>query len=232
MALIGDFTKALAQLLDRRFLLVLAQALGLTVALLMSLAAGAGWLIGFLPETVALPLIGEVTLPLSGLGVFAVGAVLAASTFLMIPVAAAFVGLFLETVAEAVERRHYPGIVARTQRGWRETIGETLLFALALMAINIAALAVYLLAGPLAPLLFYALNGYLLGREYFMTVAARHLPMAEARRLRRRFRWRVWLAGTVMAVPLTVPVLNLVIPVLGVATFTHQFHRLRARAAA
>ena len=29
-----------------------------------------------------------------------------------------------------------------------------------------------------------------------------------------------------MVVPLSVPVLNLVVPVIGVAVFTHQFHRL------
>jgi hypothetical protein len=29
-----------------------------------------------------------------------------------------------------------------------------------------------------------------------------------------------------MAVPLSVPLLNLVVPVIGVALFTHQFHRL------
>ena len=29
-----------------------------------------------------------------------------------------------------------------------------------------------------------------------------------------------------MAAPLSVPILNLVVPVLGVATFTHMFHRL------
>ena len=36
-----------------------------------------------------------------------------------------------------------------------------------------------------------------------------------------------------MAVPLSVPVLNLLVPILGVAVFTHQFHRLAdGRAAA
>ena len=29
-----------------------------------------------------------------------------------------------------------------------------------------------------------------------------------------------------MALPLTVPIVNLLIPVLGAATFTHLFHRL------
>ena len=32
-----------------------------------------------------------------------------------------------------------------------------------------------------------------------------------------------------MAVPLSVPLLNLVVPVIGVAVFTHQFHRLAPR---
>ena len=39
----------------------------------------------------------------------------------------------------------------------------------------------------------------------------------------------IWLAGTLMAAPLSIPLVNLlVIPVLGVATFTHIFHRLAA----
>jgi uncharacterized protein involved in cysteine biosynthesis len=37
---------------------------------------------------------------------------------------------------------------------------------------------------------------------------------------------RVWLAGALMAAPLSIPLLGLVIPVLGVATFTHMHHRL------
>ena len=39
-----------------------------------------------------------------------------------------------------------------------------------------------------------------------------------------------WLAGTLMAAPLSIPLVNLLVPVLGVATFTHLFHRLAERA--
>jgi uncharacterized protein involved in cysteine biosynthesis len=49
---------------------------------------------------------------------------------------------------------------------------------------------------------------------------------AEARQLRRRHGWQIWLAGALMAIPLTIPVVNLVVPILGAATFTHLFHRL------
>jgi uncharacterized protein involved in cysteine biosynthesis len=40
---------------------------------------------------------------------------------------------------------------------------------------------------------------------------------------------KVWLAGILMAAPLSIPLVNLVIPVLGVATFTHLFHRLAGK---
>ena len=36
-------------------------------------------------------------------------------------------------------------------------------------------------------------------------------------------------AGALMAVPLSVPLVNLAVPVVGAATFTHLFHALRRR---
>jgi hypothetical protein len=35
--------------------------------------------------------------------------------------------------------------------------------------------------------------------------------------------------GTAMAVPLSLPLVNLMVPIIGVAVFTHQFHRLADR---
>jgi uncharacterized protein involved in cysteine biosynthesis len=79
---------------------------------------------------------------------------------------------------------------------------------------------------PAAPLVFWAVNGFLLGREYFQLVALRRLRPEAAAELRRRHAGRIWLAGTAMAVPLSVPVVNLLVPILGVAVFTHQVHRM------
>lgn len=39
----------------------------------------------------------------------------------------------------------------------------------------------------------------------------------------------IWMAGVLMAIPLTIPVMNLFIPILGAATFTHLYHRIAAR---
>ena len=100
-----------------------------------------------------------------------------------------------------------------------------------LIVVNTVALLLYAFVGPFAPLMFWAVNGYLLGREYFQTVAARRMTRAEAKALRKAHRGKIWLAGTLMAAPLSLPFVNLVIPVLGVATFTHLFHRIGAEGA-
>jgi uncharacterized protein involved in cysteine biosynthesis len=78
-------------------------------------------------------------------------------------------------------------------------------------------------------MIFWLVNGYLLGREYFQLVAARRLGRKGATVLRRRHRGRIWMIGTAMAVPLSLPLVNLVVPIIGVAVFTHQFHRLADR---
>jgi uncharacterized protein involved in cysteine biosynthesis len=154
------------------------------------------------------------------------GAVVLLSAFLMFPVAAAFVSLFLDEIADAVEARHYPDLAEPRRTGLAEDIATAVRFTLVVLAVNALALVLYLPAGPFAPLVFWAVNGYLLGREFFELVAARRLGPEGVGRLRRRYRFRVWLAGTLMAVPLSVPVLSLVVPLIGVATFTHLFHRL------
>ncbi len=227
MALIGDFLKALGQMTDRRFAWVLAKALGLTIGLLLAVSWIAGWLAGFIPTDLGTwPLIGDVSLPTAGLQGLAIGAVLLASAFLMIPVAALFVGIFLNEIADAVEARHYPDLPQRRPASFKDSLIAALGFTGVLVLVNLLALIVYLFSGPFAPLVFYAVNGYLLGREYFQLVAERHLPGAEAASLRKANTMRTWLAGTLMAIPLTIPVMNLLIPMLGVATITHQFHRL------
>ena len=53
---------------------------------------------------------------------------------------------------------------------------------------------------PLIPFVFYALNGYLLGQDYFEFAALRRLEPAAGRALRRQHKSRVFVCGTVIAV--------------------------------
>ena len=99
-----------------------------------------------------------------------------------------------------------------------------------ILVANLAALVIYFLSFAAAPLIFWAINGILIGREYFQQVALRRLDPADAAALRKSNRARIWFAGTLMAIPLSFPIVNLLVPIIGVATFTHQFHRLNGTA--
>lgn len=224
------FFRALGQLGDRRFRRVLLLGFLLALALLAAFYAAFLQLIWWAtPDSVEIPFVGPVTGIETLLGWGSLLVMLALSVFLMVPVASVFTGLFLEDIADAVEDRHYPALPPATPLPWAEALRQSVNFLGVVLAVNAVALFLYPMVGPFTPVLFWAVNGFLLGREYFTLVALRRLPPAEATAMRRRNRLRLWAAGTLMAAPLSIPVLNLVIPVLGVATFTHLFHRLAAQ---
>jgi CysZ protein len=223
----GDFAKALAQRGDPRFLRVVLLGIALSFALLTGVYALFLWGLDVLvPDDLGLPFVGQVQGLSSLVSWGSALLMLGLSVFLMLPVAALISGLYLEDVADAVEDRHYPHLPPVTPPPLSQTLVQAVNFFGLLMAVNFFALFLFLFAGPLVPLLFYALNGWLLGREYFTLVAARRLGFDGARAMRRVYSGRIWLAGCLMAMPLSVPLVNLIIPVLGVATFTHLFHRL------
>lgn len=229
--MIDDFLKALRQAGDPSFRGTLMRALGLTVLLLVAIYAGFFWLVGWLlPDAVSLPWIGEVRWLDEAASWGTLALLLVASVFLMVPVASAFTGFFLDDVTDAVEARHYPHLAAAPRLNFVTSLIEALGFFGVIVLGNLLALVVYLAVPPLAPVVFVALNGYLLGREYFDLIARRRLGRDGAGRMRRRHRLRIWIAGMLMAAPLTVPLVNLIVPVLGAATFTHLFHRLNRAA--
>lgn len=224
------FTKALAQAGDPRFRRVLILGVGLTVGMLVAATAGFVWLVqGIAGETSTLPLLGEVAWLDDLLGWAGLGMMLVLSTVLMVPVASALTSVFLDEVAQAVEDRHYPDLPAVPRLSWGDALRDTVGFLGVLIAANALALILYIAFVPAAPFIFWGLNGYLLGVEYFQLVAMRRIGRSAAKTMRRRYRWRVWSAGTLMAIPLSVPLINLLIPIFGAATFTHLFHDLQTR---
>ncbi len=228
--ILASFLRAVAQLGDPRFRRVVGLGVLLALALLVAVYAAFLQLVWWItPDSVNIPFIGPVTGLETLLGWGSVLVMLGLSVFLMVPVASAFTGVFLEDVAQAVEARHYPALPPARVQGLGQSLRQSVNFLGLVLAANAVALFVYPFAGPAIPLVFWTLNGFLLGQEYFTLVALRHLPPEEAKAMRRRYRMPIWAAGTLMAAPLSLPVVNLMIPVLGAATFTHLFHQLRAR---
>jgi uncharacterized protein involved in cysteine biosynthesis len=224
------FLLALGQLSDPRFRRVFFIGIALALALLVGFtAAFTGFINWLTPEEVWLPILGEVRWVSDLVSWGAAFLLMFLSVFLMIPVASAITSMFLDEVAAAVEAEHYPHLPPSTPVPFGEALRDTVNFLGVLVGANILAIVLYMLFAPAALFIFWGVNGFLLGREYFTMVAIRHVGRAQARKLRRRFIGTIWLAGVLMAMPLSIPLLNLIIPILGAATFTHLFHGLTKR---
>jgi len=231
--ILSAFFRALGQIGDRAFLGVIGLGIALALVVLwamsMGLVYGLAWL-GSIAD-LSLPFIGAIDPPASVLGWGSFVLMLGLSVFMMVPVASAISSLFLDRVSRAVERRHYAHLSDAAGQPLADALRDSVAFLGILIAANLAAWVLYLFFTPIAILIFWGLNGYLLGREYFQMVAARRVGRLQARALWRSNRLTIWLAGILMAAPLSIPIVNLIVPVLGAATFTHIFHSLASRGA-
>ena len=227
--ILSSFLAALGQMGDPRFRRVLGLGIVLTLALLVGMTTAFVWLINSLAGGSAfVDILGEVRWlnDLISWGSFFLISFL--SIFLMVPVASAITSMFLDEVAQAVEDKHYPQLPKVPPVPFGDALRDTINFLGVLIGANILALFLYAIFSFAAPFIFWALNGFLLGREYFMLAAMRRVGRDQAKILRKQHVGVIWVAGILMAMPLSIPLLNLFIPILGAATFTHLYHRISA----
>lgn len=153
-------------------------------------------------------------------------------TLLFFPaIASMIIGVLLDDIARAVEAKHYPELPPARERPMVEDVWTTVRFAGVLVVGNLVALPFYLLLMWLGVgfALFYAINGYLVGREYWELVALRRLSRDEADALRRKRRIYLWVAGAGFSFLLSLPLVNLVAPLIATATMVHIFQALRQK---
>lgn len=140
--------------------------------------------------------------------------------------------LFLEEAADAVEARHYPDLPPAGEQPIVEGVMDAVRLAGVAILVNVLILPIYIFLPILNVIVFYGVNGYLLGREYFEVVAVRRLTPDRVRALRRTYGGRIILAGIVIAVMLTIPVVNLLAPVVATAYMVHVVEGARRRSGA
>lgn len=146
--------------------------------------------------------------------------IITGALFLM-PAVTAFVGsFFVDEVAEAVEREHYLAEPPGRALPLLLALLEGVKVALLALVIYFCALPFVLFAGLGVVILFLA-NSYLLGREYFELAAMRFLPPHKAKLLRKTNAIYVFLAGMVIAVFVSIPVINLATPIFAMAFMVH-----------
>jgi len=227
--MIASFAKAVGQLTDPKLARIVLIGLAATVILYAVVYVVVGWgahhllyqidIFGWHPLTI----VGEI---LGGAVVFIV------SLLLFPAVATTTLSFMLESVCAAVEFRYYPSLGPAREQGVMEMTWQAVRFMGVLLLINILVLPVYigaLLILGAGAALYFVVNGYLLGREYFELVAMRRLSPRDADALRRAHGGRIWLGGIVLAIISTVPILNLLAPVIGTAAMLHEFEALRRR---
>jgi CysZ protein len=141
--------------------------------------------------------------------------------FFLVPPVTALVGsLFVDEIAETVEKSDYPGQPVGTALPVGRAMLEAAKFFAVVLAINLAALPTLLIAG-LGVIVFFVANAYLLGREYFEMAAMRYHAPADARALRRAHSGKLFVAGLPIAVLVSIPVLNLLTPIFATAYMVH-----------
>jgi len=227
--ILSDFLKSIAQFDDPKFRRVLWRGMGLTIALLIAACLLVNFGINqLLSSAWAANLIGDQSWLGALINIGGVLFTIALSIWLMVPVTSAIIALFLDEVAQAVEARHYPHLPKQTATKLQDQILVGIRFLGILLLANVGALILSMIVPLLAPFVFWATNGYLMGREYFQMAAMRRMPRAQAQELFQRHQGSIWIAGILMAIPMSIPLVGLFIPILGAATFTHQFERLRA----
>ncbi|WFP63169.1 sulfate transporter family protein [Mesorhizobium sp. WSM4904] len=220
---------AASRLFSPEFRSVFLKTLGLTLLALVALWFGIEsvlewlawpWLQTFVPGLPAWA---------GWLGAIIAGIALAAGMALLIaPVTAIIAGLFLDDVAEVVERTDYPSDPSgRPVPALHALVLAVKFFGVVIIG-NVVALLLLLVPG-INIAAFFIVNGYLLGREFFEFAAMRFRPEAEAKALRRKYAGTVFLAGLVIAVFLAVPLLNLLTPLFAAAMMVHLHKAVSAR---
>src|ERR1700758_3449284 len=224
--------KALAQILSPPMRSILWRSMGLALVLISVLAiglqrllswfatSGESWAEAALGPGAHTPLyvLSWIVSVAAGLGIV-FGAVL-----LMPAITSLCASVFVDEIADHVEREHYPA----------ERPGVALPFALAMhegIKTALLAILVYLVALPfvfiagVGFIAFFIATAWLLGREYFQLAAMRFRSPEEAKAMRRDHAATIFTAGLIIAAFVSIPVVNLATPLFGMAFMVHM-HKL------
>ncbi|TYO62539.1 sulfate transporter family protein [Bradyrhizobium hipponense] len=225
--------KALSQMISPPMRSILWRSIGVALVLIIVLAIGLQrllswfatygevWLEGLLGPGwhTSLEVLAWIVSIAAGLGVV-FGAV-----FLMPAITSLVASLFVDDVADHVEREHYPAERPGVALPFSQAITEGVKTALLTILVYLIALPFVLLAGA-GFLIFFLATAWLLGREYFELAAMRFRSPEEAKAMRRDNAATIFTAGLIIAAFVSIPIVNLATPIFGMAFMVHMHKRL------
>src|SRR6201994_918923 len=225
--------KALSQILSPPMRSILWRSIGLALVLIVVLAIGLQRLLSWLATS------GEIWLEAllgpsfqSSLNVLAWIVSIAASlgvvfgaVLLMPAITSLVASLFVDEVADHVEREHYPAERPGDALPVGVAVTEGSKTALLTILVYLVALPFVFVAG-VGFLVFFIATAWLLGREYFELAAMRFRSPAEAKAMRRDNAATIFTAGLFIAAFVSIPLVNLATPVFAMAFMVHMHKRL------
>ena len=228
--------KALSQIISPPMRSILWRSIALALVLITVLAIGLQRLLSFLatygegwgeamlgPSFHApLNVLAWIVSIAAGLGVVLGG------IFLMPAITSLVASVFVDEVADHVEREHYPAEHPGTALPFGLAMQEGIKTALLTIMVYLIALPFVFVAGA-GFLAFFIATAWLLGREYFELAAMRFRPPAEAKAMRKQNAALVFTAGLIIAAFVSIPIVNLATPLFGMAFMVHMHKRLSGR---
>jgi uncharacterized protein involved in cysteine biosynthesis len=225
--------KALTQILSPPMRSILWRSMGLALVLITVLAIGLQRLLSWFAVYGAewteaalgpgyhstLNVLTWIISIIAGLGVVVGG------IFLMPVITSLVASVFVDDVADHVEREHYPAERPGTALPLGVSIPEGIKTALLTLLVYLVALPFVLFAGA-GFLIFFIATAWLLGREYFELAAMRFRSPAEAKAMRKYHAATVFTAGLFIAAFVSIPIVNLATPLFGMALMVHMHKRL------
>ena len=146
--------------------------------------------------------------------------------FLGAPVAALFASFYLDAIAAKVEARDYPQDAPSRGVPWRTALAAGLRLAVLVIALNVVLVPLDFSLPGLAEIFGLAVNGWLLGREFFELAALRHIPRHEADILRADHMGAVFGGGLLIAILSMIPLVDIFAPLFGAVLMVHLFKRI------
>jgi len=144
-----------------------------------------------------------------------------------VPISTLIISIFLDDVIDCVEDKFYPHKKAKNRKNFLHLVFLSVRMMFFIIFFNFLVLPIYMLffwVPFLSVIVFYLLNGYLLGWGYYEMIAFRHLGIKEAGVHRKSIWFMILLAGMIMTFLFMLPIVQFVAPIISVALICHLFH--------
>lgn len=151
--------------------------------------------------------------------------VLLLAFWLFLPTVMVIATLYMERIARAVEARHYRYLPSPTPASLTAQTWDGLALGIQVLLLNAGALLLALLIPGVGLVLAIVVSGWAIGRGLFVAVAMRRMGRRQAQDLYRRRRLAVLVPGMLLAIAATIPGVNLLVPVVGIAAMVHVLNR-------